>query len=78
VTLNVTAIANLALALLSGALNLIATIRGEGGLTDAQILAAASTQTTANQTLIAQYLAALPPAPAATTSGPVAAAKPAK
>jgi hypothetical protein len=72
-----TAIANLALALLSGALNLIATIRGEGGLTDAQILAAASTQTTANQTLITQYLAALPPASTATTA-PVAAAKPGK
>ena len=57
-----TAIANLALALLSGALNLIATIRGEGGLTDDQILAAASSQTTANQALIKQYLAALPPA----------------
>ena len=72
-----TAIANLALALLGGALNLIATIRGEGGLTDAQILAAASTQTTANQTLITQYLAALPPASTATTA-PVAAAKPGK
>ena len=57
-----TAIANLALALLGGALNLISTIRGEGGLTDAQILAAASSQTTANQALIKQYLAALPPA----------------
>ena len=72
-----TAIANLALALLGGALNLISTIRGEGGLTDAQILAAASTQTTANQTLITQYLAALPPASTA-TAAPVAAAKPAK
>jgi hypothetical protein len=72
-----TAIANLALVLLSGALNLIATIRGEGGLTDAQILAAASTQTTANQTLITQYLAALPPASTA-TAAPVAATKPAK
>lgn len=60
--MDITAIANLALALLSGALNLIATIRGEGGLTDDQILAAASTQTTANQALIKQYLAALPPA----------------
>lgn len=60
--MDITAIANLALALLSGALNLIATIRGEGGLTDDQILAAASSQTTANQALIKQYLAALPPA----------------
>ena len=60
--MDITAIANLALALLSGALNLIATIRGEGGLTDDQILAAAGTQTTANQELIKQYLAALPPA----------------
>ena len=75
--MNLTAIANLALALLSGALQLIATIRGEGGLTDAQILAAASTQTQANQTLITQYLAALPPASTATTA-PVAAAKPGK
>ena len=73
-----TAIANLALALLSGALNLIATIRGEGGLTDAQILAAASTQTQANQTLIQQYLAALPPAPVAGAATPAAATKPAK
>ncbi len=60
------AIAALALQLLQDALSIIGTIRGQAGMTDDEILAAASAQDAATQALIASYLnAAPPPAPPA-------------
>lgn len=52
---------NEALAALDALLNIINAIRGQGGMTDDAILAAAKSQTLANSTQIEQLLAGLPP-----------------
>jgi hypothetical protein len=54
------AILNLALIALDGVLSIIARLKGQGGLTDDQILAAAQAQTGANAAQIQQLLANLP------------------
>jgi hypothetical protein len=54
-------IANEALIALDALLNVINTIRGQGGMTDDQILAAADAQTLANADQIKALLAGLPP-----------------
>ena len=59
-----TAAVNLALAALQAVLGLIAELKGQGGLTDDQILAQAQTLTAGNDTAYAQLKAALT-APAA-------------
>jgi hypothetical protein len=64
--MNPITIINEALAALNGILNIIATLKSQGGLTDDQILAAAATQQGANadqiKTLLANLPAATPPA----------------
>lgn len=61
----VTEIVNEALAGLNAVLNIIQSIRGQGGLSDDQILAAAESMTAANDQLFATLKAALAnPAPA--------------
>jgi hypothetical protein len=54
---------NEALAALDALLNIINAIRGQGGMTDDQIVAAAQSQILANQTQIVALLGALPPKP---------------
>jgi hypothetical protein len=53
---------NEALAALDALLNIINAIRGQGGMTDDAILAAAQQQTLANSAQIQALLTALPPA----------------
>jgi hypothetical protein len=52
---------NEALAALDALLNIINAIRGQGGMTDDQIVAAAQSQILANQTQIVALLGTLPP-----------------
>lgn len=52
---------NAALIALNALLNIINQIRGQGGMTDDAILAAAQSQQLANATQIQALLAALPP-----------------
>lgn len=52
---------NAAIIALDAILNIINSIRGQGGMTDDAILAAAQSQTVTNTTQIAQLLASLPP-----------------
>ena len=54
-------IVNSAIAALDGILSIINSIRGQAGMTDDQILAAAEAQTVANSDQIKQLLANLPP-----------------
>jgi hypothetical protein len=54
---------NEALAALDALFNIINAIRGQGGMTDDQIVAAAQSQILANQTQIVALLGALPPKP---------------
>lgn len=58
-------ILNLALAALKGVLAVIAEIKGQGGLSDDQIAAAAQTAAAGNDTLYAQIMSSLnaPPTP---------------
>lgn len=52
---------NAAIAALDAILNIINEIKGQGGMTDDQILAASQAQTVVNQAQIQQLLASLPP-----------------
>jgi len=52
---------NAAVAALDAILNIINQIKGQSGLTDDAILAAAQAETVTNQAQIAQLLASLPP-----------------
>jgi hypothetical protein len=54
---------NEALAALDALLNIINAIRGQGGMTDDAIIAAAQQQQLANATQIQTLLASVPPAP---------------
>jgi hypothetical protein len=60
-----TLIVNAALAALDGLLNIINAIRGQSGMTDDAILAAAKAQTLANSAQIQALLQSLPLAPSA-------------
>ena len=64
--MDATAIVNLAMLALQAVLNVIAEIRGQAGLTDDQIMAAAQTAAKGNDALYQQLIAALgiPPPPA--------------
>lgn len=68
---------NAALIALDALLNIINGLRGQGGLTDDQILAAAETQTGANTDQIKQLLASLPPVVVPVPDAPVDPATPA-
>ena len=52
---------NAAVLALDAILNIIGQIKGQSGMTDDQIIAAAQSQTLANSAQIAQILASLPP-----------------
>ena len=60
--MNQVIIVNEALAALDGLLNIINAIRGQGGMTDDAIMAAAQAQQLANSAQIQQLISSLPPA----------------
>ena len=65
--MNPAAIVNLALFALQAVLNVVAEIKGQAGLTDDQIMAAAKTATQGNDAMYQQLIAALGITPPAAT-----------